>query len=162
MATLYSQTSSNTNSNFNWNWANDAYAWSFVPSATGIPTQIILNVASITGTPTGNFYIKASNLIASATYWTAIGVTLSAWDNTITLTGWSSITSWGTYWVYFDRTSSSANVPAISYSTALTNYPVYRSLAANNDPTTLWFTNDIRMQINWWTTAWNSSFLMFC
>lgn len=159
MATLYTQTSSNTSGNFNWNAANDNYAWSFVAATTWIPNQLVLNVASITGTPVGNFYIKADKTAASATYGSASWVTLASGDNTITLTGGATITAWGTYWVYFERTTNTSNVPSISYDSWKTNYPVYRSASSNIDPATSWFTNDIRMSIN--GTLVQSSWILF-
>lgn len=159
MATLYWQTSSNTSSNFNWNSNTDSYAWSFVPTTTWIPTSLVLNVASITGTPVCDFYIKSDKTFSSSTYWSATGVTLSSGDNTITLSSWVQLSLWNTYWVYMSRTSNTSNTPSISYDTWKTNYPVYRATSSWVDPTTLWFTNDIRMSVN--GNVSGSNFLLF-
>lgn len=158
MATIYSQTTSNTSSAFNWNANNDHYAWSFVPTVSGTPWTLDLEVSSITWTPTCDFYIKADKTTSSATYWVATWITLSAGTNNITLSSWALLTAWVTYWVYMIRTSSTLNVPSISYDSWKTNYPVYRSTTSWTDPSTLWFTNDIRMTLTsspntWWFFA---------
>lgn len=137
MANLYSYTSTNNNTWLNWNAANDNYAWSFTPTATWTPTNIILRLQSIVGTPTGNFYIKADKTAASTTYGTATWVTLSAWSNTIPLTWGTSITSWTTYWVFFERTSAVTSYPRLynEYTSPPTEQ-FWRSTAANIDPDT--------------------------
>jgi len=161
MATLYAQTTQNTFSNFNWNGANDNYAWSFKPSVTGIPTSITINLAGISGTPTGNLYIKADKTAASTTYGTASSVTFTgSGDNIFTITGGSQITANTEYYVYFQRTSGSSAYPQIRYNTSLTNYVTYRSTSSNVDPSTVWFSYDITMTISG-TTATNSNMLLF-
>lgn len=159
MTTFYSQTTSNTSSTFNWNANTDNYAWSFVPSVSGTPWTLTLNVTSITGTPTCDFWIKADKTAASATHWIASWVTLSAGDNVITLTSGALLTAWVTYWVYMWRTSSTLNVPSISYDTWKANYTVYRSTSSWVDPATLWFSNDIRMTLT--STPNTGGFFMF-
>lgn len=155
---LYAQTTSNTSSNFNWNANNDNYAWSFVASASWVPNQLTLEVSSITGTPVCDFYIKSDKTLSSTTYASATGITLTSWSNNITLTWWTNIGAGVTYWIYMARTTNTSNVPAIAYDTGKTNYPVYRSTSSWVDPSTLWFTNDIRMTISWEPSSW---FLLF-
>lgn len=133
--TLYTYTSTNNNTGLNWNNANDRYAWSFTPTVTGTPTKVVLRMSSIWGTPTGEIYIKADKTLASTTYWSATGLTFTTWTNTITLTWWSSITSWVTYWVYFIRTSSSANYFRIyNEYTSPPTQQFWRPNASNIDP----------------------------
>lgn len=161
MATLYAQTTQNSFSNFNWNSNNDNYAWSFVPTATGVPTQLVISLQGVTGTPTGEFYIKSDKTFASTTYGSVTGVTLTSGVNTLTLSSGAQINSGTTYWVYFRRTSNSSNYPAIQFDTGKTNYPIYRSTAINIDPATLWQTFDIKMSINGTLPATGNFFLLF-
>lgn len=146
---IYSQTTSNTSGNFNWNANTDNYAWSFVPTVTWLPNQLTLEVSSITGTPICDFYIKSDKTFTSTTYASATWVTLSAGSNVISMTWLLTITVGITYWIYMSRTTNTSNVPSIAYDTGKTNYPVYRSTSSWVDPTTLWFTNDIRMTVSW-------------
>lgn len=147
MATLYTQTTQDTSSNWNWNAANDRYAWQFVPTASGTPTSIKLYTAGVTGTPTGEIYIKANKTLASTTHGSATGLTFTSGENTIVLASGVQIDSGTTYWVYFIRTSSAANYPSFQYDSTKTNYEVWRPSASDSDPDTLWFTNDIKMTI---------------
>lgn len=137
MASLYSYTSTNNNTWLNYNWANDNYAWSFTPTATWIPNELVVRLQSVIGTPTGNLYIKANKTIASATYWTASGVTLTTWSNSIALTWWATLTSWVQYWVYFERTSAATDYPRLynEYTSPPTEQ-FWRSSSSNIDPDT--------------------------
>lgn len=146
---IYAQTTSDNNATFNWNANTDSYAWSFVPSVSWVPDQLTLELSSITGTPVCDFYIKSDKTFVSTTYASATWVTLASGSNVITLTWWLTITIGTTYWIYMSRTSNISNVPTIAYDSTKTNYPVYRATWAWVDPTTLWFTNDIRMTVSW-------------
>lgn len=167
MATLYSYTSVTNNTWLNWNGANDNYAWSFTPTVSGTPTDIVLHLHSIVWTPIGNFYIKANKTIASSTYWTATWVTLTSWSNTITLTWWVSLTSWVQYWVYFERTSAVTDYPRIynEYTSPPTEQ-LWRSTTNNIDPNTRYDSGVKNIGISMdvlgttWATA-NSNFFMF-
>lgn len=146
---IYAQTTSDNNATFNWNANTDSYAWSFVPSVSWVPDQLTLELSSITGTPVCDFYIKSDKTFVSTTYASATWVTLASGSNVITLTWWLTITIGTTYWIYMSRTSNTSNVPTIAYDSTKTNYPVYRATWAWVDPTTLWFTSDIRMTVSW-------------
>lgn len=137
MATLYSYTSTNNYTNLNWNGSNDNYAFSFTPTVTGIPTELVVRLRTNTGTPVGNFYIKADKTAASATFGTASGVSLVNGSNTIPLTDGAVITAGVTYWVYFERTSNTSNYPQLynEYSSP-PDQQFWRSSASNIDPDT--------------------------
>lgn len=162
MATLYAQTTQNNYSNFNdGTVANRNYAFEFVPSATGTPTQITLDLQGVSGTPTGEVYIKADKTFASTSYGQATGLTWTSGTNTITLTSGAQINSGTKYWVYLRFTSNSSNYAQIRYDTGKTNYKMYRPSASNIDPDTLWFTFDIKTTISGDTTANGNFFLFF-
>lgn len=150
MATLYTQTTSSTYSSWNDNNStDDRYAWQFVPTTSGIPNQLVLDLNGVSGSPTGNFYISADKTTAAADYGQATGVSLSAGTNTITLTSGAQINSGTTYWVFFVRTSTPATgYPQFKYDTAKTNYQSWRSTSGGIDPDSNWFTYDIKMTIN--------------
>lgn len=158
MASLYSYTSTNNNTGLNWNNNNDNYAWSFTPTVTGTPTEIVIRTSWITGTPTGNFYIKWDKTTASPTYWTASWITLTAWSNTIPITWWAQITAGVRYWIYFERTSSVSNYPNIynEYTSPPTEQ-FWRSSSSNIDPDTrydsgvknIWISMDINGTLPW-------------
>ena len=137
MTTLYSYTSTNNNTGLNWNSTPDNYAWSFTPTVTGTPNQLVLRIASIVGTPVGDFYIKADKTAASTTHASATGVTISAGTNTISLSGGVQIDSGTRYWVYFARTSSINDYPRPynEYASPPTEQ-FWRSSSAGIDPNT--------------------------
>ena len=147
MAQVYSQTTQNTYSNFNWNANNDRYAWSFVASENGSISEIALFLNGIVGTPTGEIYIRSDKTADSVIYSSATGITFTSGTNYIKLTPYIPLISGETYWIFFVRTSNSSNYPQFQYDSTKANYPVYRATSANTDPTTLWFTNDIKMQL---------------
>lgn len=148
MATLYSQTSSTTFSNYNWNSANDNYAFNFTPIVTWTPNELVLDLNGISWTPVCDFHIKAAATIASPSLWGATWVTMTSWVNTITLTWWSSISSWTEYWVFMSRTSWSSDYPQIKQNWSSPTKSLYRATAINSDPSTLWQTTDVKMTIN--------------
>jgi len=149
MAVLYAQTTQNNFSNFNDNDATDNYAWQFVPTASGTPTNMVLSLQGVSGSPVCNFYIRANRTAASTTYATATSVSLTSGNNTITWSGASQINSGTTYWIYMAVTTNLAvGYPQIQYDTAKNNYQIYRSSASNIDPDTFWQTNDVKMTIN--------------
>ena len=150
MATLYAQTTSNDYSNWNDNNStDDRYAWQFAPTTSGTPTEIVLDLNGISGSPTGNIYISADKTLAATDYGSATGVAFTSGVNTIALTGGAQINSGTTYWVFFVRTTTPATgYPKFKYDTAKTNYQSWRSTAGGIDPNNLWFTSDIKMTIN--------------
>lgn len=150
MPDLYTQsTISGGVSNWNWNAANDNYAEPFQPTATGIPTSVDIDVASIVGTVTCEMYIRNQDTASGATtYASATGINLTAGVNTIPFAGGgSSITSGNTYYFWFVRTSSDTNYPRFNgdYSGGAHSYR--RSTASNSDPTTVWTTFSHKMTI---------------
>lgn len=149
MATLYSQSTQNNFSNFNdGTVANRNYAWSFVASATGTPTNIKIYAESVTGTPTGEIYISADKTFAAADYGQATGLTFTTGENSIALSSGAQITSGNTYWVYVRFTSDSSNFATLQYDTTKNNYHTWRPTASNIDPDNDWFTNDMKMVID--------------
>jgi hypothetical protein len=151
---LYTYTSTNNNTWLNWNNANDNYAWSFTTTAAWTPTTLVLRIQSITGTPTGNIYIKADKTAASTTYGTATWVTFTSGTNTITLTWTSALSNATTYWVYFQRTSNSSNYFRIyNEYTSPPAQQFWRPSASNIDPDTRydsWSKNiGMSMTLNW-------------
>lgn len=149
MATLYSFTSTGTNANFNdANFSPQNFCWTFSPSTSGTPNQLVLRVNTVTGTPTGDFYIRNQNTASGATtYGSATGVTLTAGTNTITLTGGAQITAGGTYYCWFSRTSNSSNFPNIYANNSSPAYNIYRAVGTS-DPNSLWFAGDISFDVN--------------
>lgn len=109
MATLYSYTSTNNNTGWNWNGANDNGAMSFTPTVSGTPTEFVFRIESITGTPTGNVFIKSNKTLGSTTLGQALGVTFTSGTNTIPLTSGVSLTAGVQYWVFIERTSNISN-----------------------------------------------------
>jgi hypothetical protein len=149
MATLYTQTTQSTSSNFNdGTVANARYAWQFVPTTTGTPTNIKLYCQGIVGTATGEIYIKADKTLASTTYGSATALTFATGENSIALSSGAQITASTTYWVFFVRTTASTAYPQFQYDTAKTTYHAWRPSASNIDPDTDWFTFDIKMTID--------------
>lgn len=161
MATLYSFTSTADFSNFNWNTNTDNYAWTFQPSTAGYPNSLVLRLQGVTGTPQGIFYIRNQNTASGATTYATSGtVTLSAGSNTISFTNSGKINTGTTYYVWFARTSDSSNYPAIYLKSIAPTYTIYRSTAANADPTTSWKAGDISMDITGPTTLPNNLMLL--
>ena len=149
MAVLYSEDSTETSSNYNWNAATDNDAGTFVPTASGTPTELVIRLAGIAGTPTGDFYIRNQNTVSGATtYATASNVTLASGSNTIALTGGTTISSGTTYYLWFARETASTVYPQFQYQSTGANLTQYRSTAADSDPTTVWFTGNISFDIN--------------
>jgi hypothetical protein len=135
MATLYSYTSTNNNTGWNWNGANDNGALSFTPTATGTPTQVVLRIATITGSPVIDLYIQGDKTIGSANYGSATGVSITAGTNTISISGGAQITSGTRYWIYIKRTSSISNY--FNFYNEYTSPPTeqyWKSTASNIDP----------------------------
>lgn len=146
--TIYSATSIETNSNYNWNEATDNYAATFTPSTSGTPTKLWIHVLGIAGTPVGNFYIRNQNTVSGATtYATATGITLSAGQNVIYLTGGTALTASTTYYLWFARTTASTVYPQFQYKSTGASLTQYRATAINADPTTSWFTGDINFNL---------------
>lgn len=146
--TIYTQTTSSGGfSNWNNNAATDNYAGQFTATATGVPNQLVIVAHTITGTPTGDFFIRNQNTASGATtYASATGVTLSSGTNTISLTGGTTMTSGNTYYLWFGRTSNASNFPSFDGDYTTGNY--YKSTAANADPSAFWQNLSIKMTIN--------------
>lgn len=141
MITLFSTTADATKtfSNFNWNAAPDNYAFSFVPTASGVPTQFVISNNGASGTL--SFTIRANKTAASTSYGTTGSVSLAAGSNTFSISGGAQINSGTTYWVYFTVTGGT---PTINYNNPGTpKNAMWRSSASNIDPDTLWFSADI-------------------
>jgi len=104
--TCYSYTSTGNNTGWNWNAPNDNGAFSFTPTTSCVPTQILLRVQSISGSPVGDVSIRADKASTSTGYGSASSVSFNAGTTTINLSGGSTINSGTRYWVYISRTSA--------------------------------------------------------
>lgn len=157
--TLYSQTTNDTYSNY-----NDGNDWWFafllIPIATGAPTSIDMYLKATSAGTGDALYIRSEKSASSANFGSATGISWSASGiQTIALSGGSSITSGGTYYVIVHVTSGT-NFPKFQLKNSDTgSTKQWKSASAGGDPTTVWNNYDPAFVISGITPAKNLTLL---
>ena len=146
---MWFQQNADNTVNLNWNSPDDSFAFSFIPNATGIPTNITIDFNPVVGgIPTGRAGLLAdyggvpiSSTLGNSSNQNLVGGGGTSGYNVFILENVSTLTANTTYWVYFTRASAVSVYPTLPVNTGGGSYQMYRSNAPNNFPPATFYQN---------------------